>query len=248
MTATLAMSVRGGIVAIMTRDQFASFVSAAQLKLLYDGIRLGLADYADPANYSSFARLSHTTSIRAQIRNGHMVYRVDRMAQEYPELGIVAKMVNHRRLFYIGQRARVSLKMLNQDHRHSNYPTNQAVAFDTQLWPREMLDALDDEPTVRQINLWPPDTDVMIPITNVVAGYVLDDELEATFRVLIICPDGAGNAWEWELTSADIEELVVASKPAETAAATKIRKRRLPIKVRAGLTKKDGTSDANGQA
>ena len=233
---------------IMTREQFAGFVSSSQLKLLHDGIRLGLADYADPNNYSSFARLSHTTSIRAQIRNGHMVYRVDLMSRAHPELGIVPKMVNRRRLFYINERARVSLKMLNQDHRHSNYPTNQAVAFDAQLWPGDVLDALDEASSVTQMALWPEDTAAMVPMTNIVAGYVLDDELETSFQILIICPDGAGNAWEWALTSADIAELVVAKEPAETTAAAKIRKRRLPIKVRSGVAKKDGTSDANGQA
>jgi hypothetical protein len=235
-------------VAIMTREQFAEFVSPSQLKLLHDGIRLGLADYADPENYSSFARLSHTTSIRAQIRNGHMVYRVERMARERPELGITPKMINRRRLFYINQRARVSLKMLNQDHRHSNYPTSQAVAFDAQLWLGDVLDALDEIPAVRQVALWPEDAAAMVPITNVIAGYVLEDDSETTFQILIICPDGAGNAWEWALTSVDIEELVVASKPAETVAATKIRRRRLPIRIRDGVAKKDGTSDANGQA
>lgn len=232
----------------MTREQFAGFVSPSQLKLLHDGIRLGLADYADSRNYSNFARLSHTTSIRAQIRNGHMVYRVDLMARTHPDLGIMPKMVNRRRLFYINERARVSLKMLNQDHRHSNYPTSQATAFDAQLWPGDVLDALEETASAKQISLWPDDTSAMVPVTNIVAGYVPNDELETSFQILIICPDGAGNAWEWALTSVDIEELVVANNPAETAAATKIRQRRLPIKVRDGVAKKDGISGPNGQA
>lgn len=237
--------------AAMTREEFARFVSPPQLQLFYEGIRLGLGDYADPKNYSDFARLSHTPSIRAQIRNGHMVYRVDGLVAERPELGIVSRMVNHRRLFYIKGRARVSLKMLDRDHRHRNYPTTQALAFDAQLWPRDVLNALEGQGDVRQVALWPEDTEAMVPevpATNVVAGYVLDKDTETSFQILIICPDGDGNAWEWLLTPADITELLAAREPAETAAATKIRKRRLPIKVRPDAARKQGASDASGQA
>lgn len=233
--------------AVMTRDEFAESLSPLQLKVFYDGIRLGLADYADPHNYSDFARLAHTKSIRAQNRNGHMVYRVKRLALEHLESGIVPKMVNHRLLFYVG-RVRVSLKGLNQEHRHSNYPTSQALAFDAQLWPSDVLEALVEAADARQVPLWPSDAEAVRQATNIVAGYVADDETETSFQVVVICPDGAGNAWEWTLTPADIEELVTASRPAETTAATKIRKRRLPIKIRPGVAAKDGTSDANGQA
>ena len=57
----------------MTRDEFARLLTPTQLKFIWDSIQGGLASYSSSENYSAEARLDHTASIRAAIRNGHIV-------------------------------------------------------------------------------------------------------------------------------------------------------------------------------
>lgn len=224
----------------MTREMFAGFVKPPQLQAVRNIIYQGLDDYADPANYSAFARLSHTPSIRAQIRNGHIVYRAEQMERKHPELGIRSVVKGKRRLFYINELARVSFKKLSRNRRHSNYPTHQALAFDAQTWPYDSGADVAGMGAI-PVPLW--SADALPPrATNLVAGYVANDA-ETDFDICIICPDGLGNAWEWQLNAADIIEIAAAGDPAATAAAAKIRRRRLPIKMRSEAATKQGTDD-----
>src|SRR5258708_25828339 len=127
----------------MRREEFAAFVKPPQLQFISDCIRKGLSDYADSTNYSPFARLAHTTSLKSHIRNGHIVFRAEQAAHERPELRIRSVTRRNRRLFYINEKGRLSFKKLNKNLRHSNYPTPQALAFDAQLWPRDLLPDVD---------------------------------------------------------------------------------------------------------
>jgi len=224
---------------VMTREEFANFITAPQLKYIWDCIQGGLADYENLEYYGAGARLAHTKSLRAQIRNGHIVHRAKRTVMDRPELGIRFSDKGNRPLFYINERARLSLKKLGQNLRHSNYPTRQAVAFNRQLWPADVMER--ETAGMVATALWP--ADVLLPATNVVGGYLLNDA-ETAFDVYIICPDGADNEWEWQLNGTDITELLGARKPEETTAASKIRKRRLTI--RPGAARKQRTDESAG--
>ncbi len=223
-----------------TLEDFARSLKAPQLQFIREIILAGLSEYADPQHYSAYARLVHTytPSVRAQIRNSHIVYAAYRRAMEQPELGIQAVMRGNRRLFYINGVARLSFKKLDANLRHRNYPTRQALAFDAQLWPDNMVTRSVDG--IAPQTLW---SEAILPdMTNVVGGY-LANAAETSFEIYVICPDGAGNAWEWPLTSADITELIAAEDAAKTNAAKKIAKRRL--RLRNEQNKKQGTDDAN---
>ena len=77
---------------------------------------------------------------------------------------------------------------------------------------------------------------------NVWAGYK-PNLTETQFDYYIVCPDGDNNAWEWQLSPADIEELVATTRPSETAAAKKIRRR---VNLRPGAIKKQADDGSVG--
>jgi hypothetical protein len=208
----------------MSRDEFARFISPAQLQFVLAVQDQGLADYDDDRNYGPGARIAHDKRVRAQNRNAHIVHRAKMMAWEHPELGIRHELKRNRQLFYIHERARLSFKKIDENLRHSNYPTQQALNFDAQKWPGE-ADTSDSERS-----LW---ADVAAPplATNLVGGYLLN-ETETGHSIYIVCPDGDESAWSWPLTRADIIELMAAENPAATAAAEKIQKRPLPMRAK----------------
>src|SRR5690242_6277219 len=73
---------------VMTRDEFIAILTPDRARWVYETVQGGLADYANPENYSAAARLDHTKSIRAAIRNGHMIGRGKRALVANPGLGI----------------------------------------------------------------------------------------------------------------------------------------------------------------
>jgi hypothetical protein len=212
---------------VMTREEFIRFTKPEQLKYLLDALDAGVADYDSVQNYGPGARIAHHKSVRAQIRNAHILHRAKTMAWERPELGIRYEMVRNRPLFWMSERGRVSFKVVDKNLRHHNYPTQQALAFDAQRWPP-------DTDIAESAALWFPDA-LPPPATNLVAGYLMNDT-ETAHTVYLICPDGAGYAWYWPLTRADIVELMQAADRAATAAAEKIQRRPLPLR-RKGVKK-----------
>src|SRR6266699_3200950 len=209
----------------MTRDEFARLLSPMQLKFVWDNIQSGLASYANSENYSAEERLDHPPSVRAAIRNAHIVGCAKRMLLEQPGIGIRLSTKGNRILFYFNEKARLSFKKLDENRRPRNYPTHQALAFNAQLWPVDLAFS-PEEAYGDSGQLWPLS---MVPLlTNVVGGYV-PNRAETNFEVVIICPDGDGNAWEWSLNGAEIIELITMPDPSTSVAADKITKRRIQI-------------------
>ena len=218
----------------MKRDEFARLLTPTQLQFIWDSIQGGLASYSSSENYSAEARLDHTASIRAAIRNGHIVGCAKRMLLEQPNIGIRLSTKGNRVLFYFNEKARLSFKKLDENRRHRNYPTRQALAFDAQLWPIDLALSIEGS-YAGNGQLWPLS---MVPLmTNVVGGYV-PNRAETDFEVVIICPDGEGNAWEWSLNGAEIIELIRMPDPSTSVAANRITKRR--VQIRPGVIRKRG--------
>lgn len=224
---------------VMTREQVVELLGPARLKFIKDAILGGLAMYADPTNYGAAARLDHTPSVRAALRNCHILGVANRMLMEQSELGVRVVKKRNRVLFYIKEQVRLSFKMLDENMRHHNATTRQSLAFDAQLWPREELSEVQGGPLAQ--SLW--SSDMMLPVTNVVGGYSALDQVEAQFKVSVICPIGKHNAWELTLTDQEMEELITESEPAKTAAIIKIQERR--IRPRPGVIKNQDQDGSN---
>lgn len=229
---------------VMSRDEFVSLLTPAQLRFFSSAIAGGLALYADPSNYSPKALRDHNPAIRAQIRQGHIISEARRLIGTDPAIGIAERHIRHRLLFLVSSRAYVSFKRLDNALRGHNYPTTQARMFNSQRWPRGKESAFGDEigvagDTILRPSLWLPS--VLPDMINVWAGYS-PDKTETQFGFYIVCPDGELNAWEWPLTGTDIDELTRTSRPSETAAATKARRRANP---RPGAAKKKQASDGS---
>ena len=240
---------------VMTREDFIAILTPDRARWVYETVQGGLADYANPENYSAAARLDHTKSIRAAIRNGHMIGRGKRALVANPGLGIRHVRKGGRDLFYLADKARIALKLLDRNLRHHNYPTQQAGLFDGQRWPDDAAEVMAEAASeiARQtgdegsasapfqaMSLWP--SDVVLEMTNVVAGYVAN-AAETDFEVHIICPDGAGNAWTLKLTGAEIIEFITAPAAAAAKAAKRVQRRR--VQLRPGAQKKQGTTDGS---
>lgn len=229
---------------VMSRDEFIALLAPQQIAVLAKAIRSGLAIYADPGNYSPTALRDHSKSIRAQVRSGHIISEARRLIASDMSLGIVERTINDRILFVVNSQAYVSFKRLDQRLRGRNYQTRQARNYNRQLWPRSPGDADSVEgdmsadaqggPLLRP-SLWKPGA--LPGMINIWAGYQ-PDATETQFALYLVCPDGDENAWEWPLLDNDVAELVVASRPSETDAAKKIRRR---VTLRPGAEKKQAT-------
>ena len=89
-------------------------------------------------------------------------------------------------LVVLYEKLAIRFKKLNKDKRSRNYPTQQTIDFYEQL-------GLPNMPT---------------KATRLVVGYQLNNletEIEA---ILIVCPNGSGNAWYIELGSASMADIV----------------------------------------
>jgi hypothetical protein len=224
----------------MSREEFIALLSPAQLAFFSSAIKGGLALYADPNNYSPRALIDHSKAVRAQIRNTHIVNEARRLIAADPTLSIIEREIRRRVLFLVNARAYVSFKRLDDALRGHNYPTAQARRFNRQLWPTtEGLEVADNGDaagnTLLRPSLWAPS--VLPDMINIWAGYK-PDRTETQFGYYIVCPDGDTNAWEWPLSESDIAELSATTRPSETDAAKKARRR---VNVRPGLVKKQAT-------
>lgn len=214
----------------MSREEFVGLLTPKQIGFFPAAIRGGLAIYADPSNYSPRALIDHSKAVRAQIRNAHIINEARRLIASDPALGVMERTIRHRVLFLVNSRAYVSFKRLDDMLRGSNYQTAQVKRFNRQLWPgADESTVASDEDVIGDIalqpSLWMPS---MIPdMINVWAGYK-PDRTETHFDYYLICPDGDANAWEWQLSENDMIELATTTRPSETKAARKIRRRVIP--------------------
>ena len=229
----------------MSRDEFIALLTPAQLRFFSSAIRGGLALYADPHNYNAKALIDHSRAVRAQIRNAHIIGEARRLIAANPELAVIERPIRRRVLFLVSSRAYVSFKRLDSGLRGRNYPTITAMRFNRQLWPGVSgLATADDDDAGDDVmlrpSLWHPG---MLPdMINIWAGY-RPDRSETQFDYYIVCPDGDTNAWEWQLSDADIVELASTSQPSETDAAKKVRRR---VNVRPGAVKKQANDGSVG--
>ncbi|HKP54463.1 MAG TPA: hypothetical protein VJ183_17645 [Chloroflexia bacterium] len=207
------------------RDEIEQFLTPERRAFLLDCIRAGLADYANDSNYSTGARVIHHPSLRAHIRNAHIVDRANKWIAERPDLNIKVKKVRGRYFFVIADRLWVSFKKLDMNRKARGIPTRQAVGFMGQqpLWPVEDIPAT----------------------TNVFAGYIAYDA-ETSFELWLTCPDGRRNTWELKLSGAEIIDLF----PAKTSEATNVQVDELTarrVRIRWDESKKEGTDAADEQ-
>jgi hypothetical protein len=205
-------------------EEIRQFLTPERRAFILDCIRQGLADYADDENYSTAARVVHSLSVRAHIRNAHIVDRATRWIAEQPDLNLKIKKLKGRYFFVIGDRLWLSFKKLDEKRRVRGIPTRQAQNFMQQRL---------------QQNLWPAED--MPAATNVFAGYIPFDA-ETRFEVWLACPDGKVNAWELQLSGAEIVDLFPAKTPeATTEQVDEPTRRRVRIRREAS----EEASDAN---
>jgi hypothetical protein len=113
----------------MSLEAFQEVLTAPRWSFMLDTVTGCLADYDDPAFYGPAARRDHTPSVRAAIRNAHMIGRAKRAVVAAPQLGIRLHTKGNRVTFIIADKVRVSFKRLNKSLRPRNYPTPRALAI-----------------------------------------------------------------------------------------------------------------------
>lgn len=194
---------------VMTKEGFLNFLTPERKRLMIDCVKGGLADYNNPAYYGIQARIDHTPSVVAAIRNCHIVARARLASAESPDMAVSCR--RGRVLFTIADLVRVSFKKLNGRLRPRNIPTRQNRAFLGQrLDPQPPLTGLEDVPFM----------------TNVVAGYV-QDPADMRLHVHVICPLDESNYWDLELAGAEVDDFFAtkAASPAIEAVASKVVKK-----------------------
>jgi hypothetical protein len=155
----------------LSKEDFLAILTPERRQFIYECVSGGLGDYANPAYYSPEARRDHTPSVRASIRNCHIVGRAKRVLPQHTDIRIATK--NNRIFFIIADMVRLSFKKFDKDLRSRNYPTKQSRDFNAQKF-----DGFDVE-----------------PLTNVIAGYQTN-VTETQFALFITCPDEQRNLWE----------------------------------------------------
>lgn len=163
---------------LITKEEFARLLTAERRSFIKDCILGGLRDYSNPEMYPTRAKVDHTPSVQAAIRNSHIVGRAARGA---PALGIRIENRSRRILFIIEDKLRISFKKLTRSLRPMNVATVQSINF--------LGQKLDIQ-----------------PLTNVVAGY-LPDLTATTFEVWITCPIDEDNYWTLKLVDAQVSEM-----------------------------------------
>lgn len=204
-------------------DDFKKLITPDHRRFIEDCIKGGLADYDNISYYSPEARRDHTQSVRAAIRNCHIVARAHRAIIDMPDLRVSMK--GNRVLFIVADKVRLSFKKLDKNLRSHNYPTRQALDFLNQRSDSTLFGS-----------------DTYSEITNVVAGYK-HNSTETEYELFITCPSDAYNNWEWKLSGEEEINSFLSSIPSqETVEITnKIHKKR--VRVRSKPIRKD---TANG--
>jgi hypothetical protein len=166
----------------VSQEEFKKFLTQEQKKFILECIHGGLADYNNPAYYGNEARRDHTPSVRAQIRNCHIVAHAFRALIDRPDIRVINK--RGRILFIFSDKSLVSIKKFDARLRTANAPTQQALAFKGQQ---------------------PLDLDMPTPLINIFTGYTYD-AVETNYEVYITCPDDEKNHWVWKISGAEITE------------------------------------------
>lgn len=165
---------------MLTKDQFIEFLTENEMKLIYDCLEGGVADYDDLQMYPPRARRDHTKSVRSHIRNAHINARAQRAIVGSDRIRYTP--ARGRPLFTFGDRIVLSFKKLDKNHRPRNGRTRQSQLFMTQ----QQL----------PLNLHLPET------TNLVAGYTID-QFETKTEFFVTCPGPKSNHWEVSLERPD---------------------------------------------
>ena len=169
----------------MERTQFRQFFNAEREEFVLTSLREGIEIYLDSANYSPAARRDHSERTAAACTNDHVVKCARRLVLENPDVRHVRR--GGRDFFILGERVRLSFKKLDDDLRPRNNPTRQSNDFLSQ-------------------ELW-DDGDAPERLTNIVAGYRLDDTATSA-KFYITCPLAHRNLWELQIGGDDSARLL----------------------------------------
>lgn len=94
-------------------------------------------------------------------------------------------------LVYVEDKLRLRLKKLDKQKRPSNYLTRRALSF---LNTNQSALSFEDEAP---------------PITDVVAGYQWNEHQTSLEGIFVVCPEGRGLRWDFEVTATTVEGTVV---------------------------------------
>lgn len=212
----------------LSKEEALAFLTPERKAFIWQCVRGGLDDYDKPDFYGSEARRDHSTSVRAMLRNCHIVGRAARMAVEASHLKIRVVNRRGRALFVIAGQVNLSFKKLNRKLRASKGHTRQALNFNAQQLPEQLVMDLDAK-----------------PVTNVIAGY-RSDIADATFEIYLTCPDGDANKWDIKLSESEVRAFVADAEAASddaTYTASEKRPRRFTPHESA-----DDVKDAEGES
>jgi hypothetical protein len=209
---------------ILDREEFLDVVTPEQRQFITDCIKRGLADYDNPDLYGEAARRVHTPSIRATIRNCHIVSHAKRGLLERSDIKVREK--RNRVLFIISDKICVSFKKFDDNLRTRNYPTQQALAFEGQ--------------TLHM--------DLPSEVTNIFAGYLFN-QAETEYELFITCPVGKKNEWHLKLSgSAKVLDLFSTNREMSNGevkvveeVVEKVQKRR--VRIRSEAMRKDTANE-----
>lgn len=193
---------------MIPQDTFEQVFPFECRRFILDWIRLGLGDYEDPFYYGPDARYDHTSSVRAQIRNCHIVARACCALIDRLDIRVMNK--RGRILFLFNDKYLVSMKKFDGRLRTANVPTQQALNFQGQ----------------QQLDLEMPPQ-----VLHIFAGYKYD-LAEAHYEVYITCPNDQLNHWVWKISGAEIHDFF--AKPATNAdiiGSTRIVQKRVRIRL-----------------
>lgn len=192
-----------------------------EMELIWQCVSGGLQDYNDPVLYSPAAKRDHTASVRAAIRNAHIVGRAKRAAVASPDY-IRIRQRRNRTTFVVNDRTEVWFKKLKHNGEPSFRPSDQARAYVT---PQPAQTAL-------PLAL-PPE------IVRIIAGYRLNSTA-TDFAIVVSRPIGNGVYADVELTAREVVQLFVEPAPAP-AVAEVVEQVRRRVKIRRGA---QGQTDA----
>ena len=149
--------------------------------MLLQSIIAGFEDYQKNVTDSSKAICCPTT--KANFINDHMVFHAIEKLNGHPNVRFIKR--HARTHLMISERFELKLKKLNRNRRPSNILTQAVFAFHNQIPP---------EPPY-QLEF----SDMLDPITNLIAGYQQNKLKTGIEAVYIVCPKGTHNKWEWKI-------------------------------------------------
>lgn len=167
----------------LNREEFQERLSETQERFILEALTGGLADYSNPDFYRPAALRDHNSTAKATNRHSHIVGRAIRDLPNHSDVRLVT--LGERKLFILGNFARLVFKRLTKDLRPRNNPTAQSEAFLDQLTIPVQLSF-----------------DLLPMLTNVVAGYRIN-EFSGEAAFYIVCPNKRHNCWDLRLNGPD---------------------------------------------